>query len=179
MPTDEINSEIAYFPEEEPYSLNFAMCGYESKLFILNAGFPLYIIHAYLALALLYLLLKLAYSIFKCKCKCLRKSVKCLGGYLLWNSLIRVYMELYQDLSLISALNMHTVDWQSPFEWVSISNYYGLFFLILMSALPALLLLPFYCYKRDKWYKKKFRKSYGALFEGTRKKKIKKATEKE
>ena len=115
VPTDEINSEIAYFPEEEPYSLNFQMCGYESLLFILNAGFPLYIIHAYIALVVLYLILKLAKKIFKCKCTCLLKSVKCLGKYLLWNTLIRVFMELYQDLSLISALNMHTVTWNSPF----------------------------------------------------------------
>ena len=95
--------------------MNFQMCGYESLLFILNAGFPLYIIHAYIALVVVYLLLYLAKKMFKCKCKCLSKSVECLGKYLLWNSLIMVYMEMYQDLSLISALNMHTVTWQSPF----------------------------------------------------------------
>ena len=115
VPTDEINSQISYFPEEEPYSLNFSMCGYESLLFILNAGFALYIMHGYLALVVLYLLLKLADWISKKKCKCLHKSVKKLGKFLLWNSLIRLYMELYQDASLISALNMHTVDWESPF----------------------------------------------------------------
>ena len=119
IPTGDITSEIiSYLPEEEPYSLNFQMCGIESLLFVLNAGFPLYVIHAYIALVVVYILLTLAKKIFKCKCKCLTKMVECLGSYLLWNSLIRLYMELYQDLSLISALNMHQVTWQSPFDWV-------------------------------------------------------------
>ena len=154
IPSEIINEKIFYFPEVEPFSLNFQVCGIDSRYFLEIMGLPLYIMHGHIALFILYVLLYFINRVFKCKC--LKKIVKYIGALLLWNGLIRLYMELYQDLSQSSFLNMYTADWQTRFFWVNISNYYGLFGLILVTGLPLLIFIPFYCRRRTKWSKKKF-----------------------
>ena len=71
-------------------------------------------------------------------------------------------------MALASVLNMHTVNWQSPFKWVSLSNYSGLIGLILVAFLPILVLVPFYCLRRAHWSTVEFQSTYGSLLEGTR-----------
>ena len=71
-------------------------------------------------------------------------------------------------MALASVLNMHTVDWQSPFKWVTVSNYSGLVGLILVAFLPILVIIPFYCFRRAQWSTEEFQSTYGALLEGTR-----------
>ena len=114
-------------------------------------GFTLYIILGYATLVVLYLILNLANLMLKLMC--LRKIVNFLATYLFFNGLIRLYMEIYLGMALASVLNMHTVDWQSPFKWVTFSNYSGLVALILITTLPILLFVPFYCCKRANWNK--------------------------
>ena len=106
---------------------------------------------ALLVLYILFYLLKLGY-----KFKFLKNIVKFLGSMLIWNGLIRLYMELYQDLSQSSVLNMYTADWETNFTWVKVSNYYGLAGFIIVTALPILLFIPFYCCRRKRWSNKKF-----------------------
>ena len=154
VPSEMINEKLFYFPEDEPFNLNFQVCGIESKFFLQIMGLPLYIMHGYIALFVLYALFFLLHRVFKSKY--LKKIKKFIGAMLLWNGLIRLYMELYQDLSQSSVLNMYTADWQTKFKWVQISNYYSLVCLILVTSLPVLLFVPFYCRRREKWGKKKF-----------------------
>ena len=149
--SEHINKGLFYFPEEDPYSLSFQECGLESKFFLLNMGFPLYIILGHATLVVLYFILYLANLMLKLKY--LRKFVNFLATYLFFNGLIRLYMEIYLGMALASVLNMHTVDWQSPFKWVTFSNYSGLVALILITTLPILLFVPFYCCKRANWNK--------------------------
>ena len=107
--SQKINQKLFYFPEEEPYNLNFQECGVESQHFLLNMGFPLYIVLGHLIFIVIYFVLYLV-SI-KLKCKCMIKIINFLKNYLFWNGLIRLYMEIYFGLTLASVLNMQTVDW--------------------------------------------------------------------
>ena len=129
-------------------------------------GFPLYIVLGYMTLIVIYFLLYLVS--LKMKCKCMVKVVKFVRYYLFWNGLIRMYMEIYFGMALASVLNMHTVDWESPFEWVQVSNSAGLVGLILIAALPIAVFVPIYFRKRALWSDEEFKKTYGALLEGTR-----------
>ena len=146
-PTEEMNQEMFYFPETEPYNLNFQECGYESQYFLENIGFPLYVMHGFIWLIIISLVLYLVNCI--CKYSLVSKIINRLGAFLYWNGLIRTYMELYQDLSLTAALNMHVVSWQSPFDWVIVTNKYALTALVIVIALPILLFVPFYCRRRS------------------------------
>ena len=76
-----------------------------------------------------------------------------LSGYLFWNGLIRLFMEVYLGMALAAVLNTKVADWQSPFKWVKVSNYAGLVSLILAISLPILVFLPFYCRRRAQWSK--------------------------
>ena len=78
-------------PEEEPYSLSFANCGYESTYFLSNMGFPIFIIYSHLILVPLYLIL-LYVSHYIPRIKWISNY---LGTYLFWNGSIRLYIELY------------------------------------------------------------------------------------
>ena len=44
IPTESIDDEIYDWPDEEPYSVNFESAGVESKLFLSNIGFAMYLI---------------------------------------------------------------------------------------------------------------------------------------
>ena len=44
IPTESIDEEIYDWPDEDPYSLNFESTGVESKLFLANIGFAMYLI---------------------------------------------------------------------------------------------------------------------------------------
>ena len=115
IPSGEINDQVFYFPEEEPFSLNFSECGIDSQYFLLIMGFPIYIMLGYFSLLMLYIILALTNRLLKCKC--LGKVVDYLGSYLFWNGYIRLYMELYKGLCLASVLNTYTADddMNSPF----------------------------------------------------------------
>ena len=63
---------------------------------------------------------------------------------------------------------MHTVEWESPFKWVKVSNYAGIISLILAVFLPILVFIPFYFIRREKWFTEAFLRNYGAFLEGTR-----------
>ena len=151
IPSDKINELLYFFPEEEPFNLSFQECGVESQLFLVNMGFPLYIILGHMALIFLNLLLYLTNLLLKLKC--LGKITNYLSGYLFWNGLIRLFMEVYLGMALAAVLNTIVADWQSPFKWVKVSNYAGLVSLILAISLPILVFLPFYCRRRAQWSK--------------------------
>ena len=148
------NEMLFYFPEEDPLNLNFQECGVDSSHFILNMGFPLYIIFAHASLLASYFILYLVN--LRLKLKCLGKINSYLATYLIWNGNIRLYIEIFQGMALASVLNMHTANWQSPFEWVEVSNYSGLVGLILVALLPILVFIPFYCLRRAQWSTVKF-----------------------
>ena len=114
IPTELVDKELFYFPEEDPFSLAFAQCGYESNLFLNNAGFLKYFIMAHLFLAVIYLVLY--------KVKPVQRRM---ASYLQYNGLIRLLMEAYQDVILFSVLDVYYLNQKesrvgdSPFESVN------------------------------------------------------------
>ena len=70
-----------------------------------------------------------------------------MGGYLYWNGFIRLSMEVYQDMLLMTIMNLMAVDWSTPFGAVSFSNAASLTILVLLSMTPIVLVM-FFCFKR-------------------------------
>ena len=151
IPSEEINSELFYFPEEDAFSLNFSECGIESKFFLLILGFPLYVMLGHFALVVIYIFLRLCNFIFQSPC--IAKIVNYLRRYLFWNGFIRLYMELYQGLCVATILNTYTAeeDWNSPFYWVRVCYYCRMVGIYLIIAAPIFFLVPLYFMKRDEW----------------------------
>ena len=149
IPSESINEKLFFFPEEDAFSLNFQSCGIDSTNFLVNMGFPLYITLGHIALSVLYLILYLVNLLLKSKV--LGKSLNYLAKFLFWNGLIRLYLEIYVGMALASMLNMYTIDWQSQFQWVKVSNYSALAGLILIVLPPIFLFVPFYFCKRAQW----------------------------
>ena len=59
----------------------------------MEMGFPLYVMLGYFTLVIIYLILALAQRLLKRKV--LGKIVNKIRSYLFWNSMIRLYMEVY------------------------------------------------------------------------------------
>ena len=118
IPSGEINDWLFYFPEVDPFSLNFEECGIDSLFFLPLMGLPLYIMLVHIALSIVYLVLALIN--YFCRLRCLDKILKKLKSYLFWNGFLRLYMEIYQGLCVATVLNTYTAedDVNSPFIWV-------------------------------------------------------------
>ena len=91
--SEDINKKLFYFPEVDPFTLNFSECGIDSLFFLMIMGFPLYVIVAHFALMIIYFILALANRFIKSRY--LSKIVNYLKSYLFWKGFLRLYMELY------------------------------------------------------------------------------------
>ena len=65
-------------------------------------------------------------------------KLKC-SGYFFWNGLIRLLMETSFELVLAAVLNIHMVDWLTPYPGVKLSTTLAVISLILVSVLPPFL----------------------------------------
>ena len=76
-------------------------------------------------------------------------------------------METSFDLAIVAVLNMHTVDWNSPFRAVRYSNALAIISLIMLGVIAPLLTV-FY-YKNFSILKQKsFRRKYGTGYTATK-----------
>ena len=136
-----INESYMYFPESDPFSLNFMMSGYDTVLIIPGIGLIYYTMLGFLSLIVLYILLK---PVFKaCKGR-LDKVSNALSRFLFWNSIIRFFTEAYCELSFMSMINIQSIQWH---DGLTASNYNNLF-AILIGAMafivPILLILHYF-----------------------------------
>ena len=152
IPTDFIDEQLYYFPEEDPFNLNFQQSGYESKFFIANIGLILWIFYSYILLCMVYFIL------FKCK------QIKAkIGSFLFWNGFIRLLFELFYEITLLSTLNLiQNSSFQNPFKSIVYSNALSIVFAIAMYTIPFFLLI-FFCFKKTHWNSKAFKARYGAF----------------
>ena len=158
IPTEFIDEMIWYFPDADAYSLNFEMVGVESTLLLANIGFTKWLIG-------LNILLVLTHSILyplRNSCSCFKWASEKIGGYLYFDGLLRLYMEIFFDIAMIACLNLYIADWDSLFGIEKASNYLSIFFVILISALPPTLVL-IYSLKPNLWRDKKFQQKYGTF----------------
>ena len=115
-------------PEPVAFNINFSEQGLESTLFIENIGSCLLMIMLYILLAIMCLFLYNVKSIWNK-----------LGPKLYWNGLIRLFLELYQDLALLSFLNLYTAEWDSVYDYVCYSNNLSAAVFTVVLAVPLIL----------------------------------------
>ena len=108
-----------YFPENSAFSINFEECGYASTYLISNSSITVWTLYANGILFLVWFLCKMIITWCTNRIACL---VNKLSTYLFWNGLIRLFMEIFFEVAFASALNLYTVDWDSPFPSVKYSN---------------------------------------------------------
>ena len=159
LPEDAINAILFEELEdyaEEPFNENFEQAGFGSKLIILNA--TSIILQVFFLLALVILTV-----IFSC---CDRvKSMKKLYSALIWNSLIRLFMETYLELLLTSSLNMKFGRVEPELD----STHYAMvlskvIFTVLMFFPPVICML--WWRRRENWNSEDFKAKYGSLLQG-------------
>lgn len=155
--------QMWYFPDDDPYNLQFEMLEIETVYFLQNLGFLFWIIMAHGAFVILHALI---YKL-RSSCSCASKVVAKIGNYLYWNGVFRLYMEVYFDITLLSLLNMHMLDWQTEFVAIQASNVISVVTLALISVVPVYFFV-FYLKKLDKWGDEGFKKNYSSVLEGTR-----------
>ena len=133
LPTDWMSDILwDYFPESEPFSINFETAGIEAKLFLENVGLAFYIVLASIILGLLHFILRP----FRNFCDCLLKMTKRMESFLYFNGTIRFYTEIFFDVCLQAALNLHTIEWVTPFFSVNASNSLSVVFIVLVCIFP-------------------------------------------
>ena len=110
LPTEFLDAEIYYWPEMDPYTVNFEMAGIESLYFLANIGFVLYLIYLYILAVLIHGCLKASKSTAKCtKWLSTKLSSKLYDN----GGLNRLFMTVFLDMIILSTLNLHIVDWNT------------------------------------------------------------------
>ena len=166
IPLDWAIDLLYYFPEGDPFSLNFETVGIESKLLLLNIGMTMYMIYFNVLYGVLHSIL----APFKQKSSFIRKTVAKMNDYLYFNGTIRFYMEIFFDIIILASLNLYTADWGTPFIAEQASNYLSIVFIILISIWPiGCILLA--CLRPKKWIAQTFQSRVGTIFEETSEKK--------
>ena len=79
-----------------------------------------------------------------------------------WNSLIRLYMSVFQDLALLSILNLDTLEWKSGSSSEAYSYILSVISIVLVSVLPLLFMAVLYR-NMAVWNQEEFKKNFGAL----------------
>ena len=163
IPVHLIEDYMYYFPNGDPYNLNFEQSGIESKLFLENIGFILWIIIAHVFLLLIHL------CIFKLngKCNYATKANKKLSDYLYYNGLTRLFMEVFLDIAIMATLNMKTVDWNTKFNSIKASNIISVSLLTLFIFLQLYIVI-FYCCKTKQFVDRKFQVKHTEILSGTK-----------
>ena len=92
--------------------------------------------------------------------------------YLYFNGSIRFYMEVFLDVGLVASLNLHTVDWNSPFPSIQASNYLSIVMIVLIVIWPLCAILKACCRPRI-WRHRSFKDKFGTVLEGVSRRKLK------
>ena len=141
--TESFINENFYFPEEDPFSINFQSAGYTSSLFLLNGQEILsnFSVHfCFIGLLLLVCLIK----------KCCPKIVAKVQHFLFWNGTIRLFIYVYLDMILFSLLNLHEkkrMEKLSMIKSIEISNWLSISCLTSGAFVPLTLLA---CYIKQR-----------------------------
>ena len=83
-----------------------------------------------------------------------------------WNTLIRLFMETYLELTLGSIINIKTADWDSEYPAERYSNNLSVAIMIVTTLLLPLLVV-FYVWNFTALNYDRFRSTYSAVLDGT------------
>ena len=154
-----LDSHLYFLPEEDPYSQSFELCDYESTLLLENASSTVWMYNFHLAILIVFVgPVLLINKLCKGTLECLKKKIE---KYFFWNGLIRLFMETFFELALVAVLNVHTVDWSTPFRAVMYSNVLAVLFLVLLGVL-SIFLFVFYCINFKILNEECFQNKYGS-----------------
>lgn len=155
IPTDGINEQLYELKEDQhvPYNSKFAQYEYTTTLFVENMGFALWLIALYPAQVTLFVVF---YWIKQLRVR--------LSKFLFWNFLVRLLMEVYLELALLSFLNAYTAEWQSTVQIIRVSNFLSASFLATAILLP-LAGFAYLCASRRRWQSSEIKDRFHTLFE--------------
>ena len=128
IPTEDIDMMIHYWPESEPFSVNYEMAGTESIFFLANIGFVMYLIYIHVFLVIVHA------SIHKLrnKSRCIERLHTKIGSYFYWEGYNRFYMEIFLNVTFLSIFSLQTADWASQFLSVKFSNALSVVFIVII-----------------------------------------------
>ena len=109
-------------------------------------GLPLWVIYLNLAFAVILVILTFLLTICPC-CNCLHTIRLKLKRKLIWNGLIRLFLEIYADMAMTAFLNLYTADWSTESSVVLFSNVLSVVFLTLAVTVPIILI----CFFSKNW----------------------------
>ena len=163
IPSEYILDKVVYFPQEDPFNLNFELLDFGTIYAVPNLGTIFFIFLSFLLLVP-----------FSCLMTCwayrlreLRKYDKKLKEFLMWSGTVRFLLESYMELLLATSLNVIMWSNESGYVGVMFSNYYALFFFIVTVGFPIWIIL-FYLCNINRWEDDEFERKWGAVLEGTR-----------
>ena len=154
-----IIGDLVYIPEMEPFSLNFQMAGYDTSLYLVNGA-------AFIALIVFHFCLIVLFGVlFTCanKCRCAQKLKASLRAYLLWNGLIRLLIETFLELCVLSLLNIDELQWYEGLNFVRFSNYTAIITIVVCVLMPAVIII-IACKHKGSWKEESFSGKYGSFF---------------
>ena len=87
-----------------------------------------------------------------------------MGTYLYFRGILRLFVELFFELMLISSLSLHTVIWNTPFISERFSSALSITCTVLVIVGP-LYLIVLLCKLPSKWSNQHFMDKYGVIFD--------------
>ena len=80
----------------------------------------------------------------------MKKATDRLGDYLFWNGTLRVFMELYMELTLLTLFNLKALKWDAGFKAVAFNNVLVLIMTGAVFAVPIALTI-YAALKQKEW----------------------------
>ena len=135
---EEITTSWNYYPESgEGIQENFESAGYDSSFLVLNLELSFYSICFHVCLFVLYWALRLLQK----ACPKVKKANDKLGDYLFWNGTLRLFMELYMEVTLLTLFNLKVIDWETGFKAVFFNNLFVIIMTGAVLVVPIILLI--------------------------------------
>ena len=85
--------------------------------------------------------------------------------WLYWNGIVRLFMEIYMNLTLFSLLNLKTIEWGTNLPAVNFSNTFAILAIIVAATAPVLLIVHAARNLRS-LQDDSYQSRHGAMFEG-------------
>ena len=150
IPTDWALKLFGYFPEDNPFSLNFETAGLESKLLLKNIGLIMYLIFCNILYGLLHCMIRP----MRDRSSCLKKTTEKMENYLYFKGSMRFFMEVFFDVCLVASLNIQTassIDQTTSFASESHSFALSIAFILIICLFPAVYII-ISCIKPKKYW---------------------------
>ena len=90
---------------------------------------------------------------------------RCTSNWLYWNPLVRLFKEIYMNLTLFTMVNIVSLEWDTELPAVTFCNVFSIVALIVVLTLPVFLIVHTSRNLRN-FQKESFQKRHGAMFEG-------------